>query len=40
MIREGQWINAGKLIDFQTGKKELIIYANTIDLIWHIGIIS
>lgn len=35
-----KWIDVGKLIDFLTGKKQIIIYANTMDLIWHIGVIQ
>ena len=34
-----EWINAGKLTDFLTGKRQLLIYANTNDLIWHIRVI-
>jgi len=36
---EMNWINAGKWQDFLDGKRKIIIYANTIDMIWHIGII-
>ena len=38
MIEE-KWINVGKLTDFQNGKRQLILYSNTCDMIWHIGII-
>ena len=34
-----EWINAGKLTDFLTGKRQLIIYANTDAPIWHVGVI-
>ena len=37
--KKEDWISVGKLIDFQAGKRRLIIYANTIDLVWHIGVI-
>ncbi len=33
------WINVGKLDDFLAGKKELILYINTVNLIWYIGVI-
>ena len=33
------WINVGKFADFVVGKREIIIYANTEDMVWHIGVI-
>ena len=33
------WIDIGKFDDYISGKKRLIIYANTIDCIWRIGVI-
>jgi hypothetical protein len=34
-----EWINAGKLTDFDTGNRILIVYANTDNMTWHIGVI-
>jgi len=34
------WINVGKFDDFLTGKKQLIIYANTSQMVWHMGVIN
>jgi hypothetical protein len=34
-----KWINVGKFSDFVEGKRQIIIYINTSDLIWHIGVI-
>lgn len=34
-----EWINVGKLQDFIVGKRILIIYANTNDCMWHVGVI-
>ena len=35
-----KWINIGQLSNFQSGKKQLIIYANTIDMVWYVGVID
>lgn len=35
----GNWINVGKLDDFLAGKKELVLYINTVNLIWFVGVI-
>lgn len=37
---EKEWINIGKFQDFVEGKKSIIIYANTVDMVWRIGIIE
>jgi len=35
----GEWINAGKWADFVSGERQFIFYANTEDMVWHIGVI-
>ena len=33
-----EWINVRKLVDFETGERILIAYANTDNMTWHIGV--
>jgi len=35
-----KWVNVGKWQDFLNGKKQIILYANTIDMIRHIEIVN
>lgn len=35
----GKWVNVGRWQDFLNGEREIIIYANTIDMVWRVGII-
>ncbi len=35
-----EWINIGELTNFQSGSNELILYVNTVNLVWHIGVIN
>jgi len=35
-----EWINVGKWDDFLAGKKQIIVYANTVEMMWRIGVIT
>ena len=38
-MSEEEWINVGKFSDFVEGKRQVILYANTGDMVWHLGVI-